>query len=446
MCSANPLAPKYHGNQLMSPKLIYVASDARVGKRFFELLLSALSRKFDVTVLNIDRENHKITTALGYCSIYAPTRFLSSINQIADAQRNIDYSLDELVRPYSSIFWVPRILYKAQLASLIPQLDLIIWHEFDLVMSGLGNEPHKMLACAYAERNNLPFFIHGESPTDHNLMFIYEGMNNNLNYCSTEKIDIKKNSKNPNKLKEYQSVDMSAKKITLIELALNPLVLFRAISVRLRHYLNSLNTIIFEIFATDVNCLDFESTILFPLHVVEDSQIQYRNFMLRDQGSVIKRIRSIMPKNWKLVIKAHPGRSGRVPVNLILDVIFNKVILLKRDMPAGTILDKVDCSIVICSTVAFEALQKNKPVGYIGQWEMAEKAGLAKVDINNPDSVRDFISKTISDPCDISKTQLEKIANMQFSGNLFNGDINENLYDEFSSSLLKKYYLYKESL
>lgn len=413
-------------------KLLYVASDSKYTKEFIHRFITALEKNFEVDVLNIVRENHLLCKRLGFNSIYLEQKSEFDLSKLSILEKRLKFNSTRVVQSYSAIYKMPLFMYKLYISHYLRSLEKIDLEQYIAAVSGLGTEPHKMLIELVFNRLNKKLYIHGESPIWEDRMFIYDGMNNKPVLNRVEDKDFYNNEKDPSEEKKYMIRGISLEGYKGI--SLHWLDIYRSLSLRFRYLHNYINRFIFQLFA--VNEENIESIkgnlAFFPLHVNEDSQILYRNYMLRDQGAVVERLRNMLPKSSELIIKAHPGKNGSIPWCLLSKILRGKIKLLRTDVPAGRILEKFDFVFVINSTVAFEAIQKAVPFAYIGNWKVADACGFPYMDLNDPDSMDVMLRKKTNYSAD---KLLRSVYKFQHLGCLYRSNVNENDYEGFSESL-----------
>lgn len=421
------------------PKLIYIASDSVFGEDFIKPFLEALNLNFEITVINIVYDNHTLVSSLNFESIYVPFEYkIINKNQKQYFLSTVGKCPKEMARSYSQMYYLPKKYYENCLINAASKFNDIPWENYQILLTGLGSEPHKLLCETLSKKRSVPTFVHGDSPTQDNSMFIYETSNSNLE-ITPDGEPILGPQRDPKIIKTYALKGESANKKLKNLVKKKPLEIYKSLSLRIRYLYNFFNRSIFKYFALKSIPKGNFKILFFPLHITEDSQILYRNFMYKNQGAVIKRITDTLPSDWRLIVKAHPGKSGRIPLNVLPLLLKKNVFLMNTDIPGGQLIQDCDATIVICSTVALEALMVGKPSLYIGNWDVGLKSKIPKVDINDPGALEVTLNSEEVFDLKLINKQLNRLNSLQFSGNLFTGALHSQRYTEFSNGLLQKY-------
>lgn len=431
---------------VIKPKLLYISSDAEVSMEYTHKFISSLQVFFNVSVFNVREQNHINTLKLNVESFY-PNVISTNVDRMFFEEK-YNFSYDFACSPYSEIYKIPRFFAHRKLDQYLQYVeDNISLDDYDLILTGPGNEYHKMAVEVIANSINKEITYHGESLIDNEYTFIYKNYYNEIRELEGESILINGESNlkksGTDDLIKYGVISSNEESVFEKVKKSNAMDLYRSFVYKARLAINSINTSLFSLICSDKTVLDNNNVILFPLHVIEDSQILFRNRFYKNQERVIREILHYLPRNYKLAVKAHPGNCGRYPLGLMKLIKNEKMIFLQRDIPATTLLDKVSGVITINSTVGIEAMKKNVPVGVIGRWGIAESGYFDCIDLNKPDTIYKFLKSLSNDRGTAAKEAIKKLMDSSYPGQL-HGKVEELNYNVFAQSLHKRYCLFNE--
>lgn len=105
------------------------------------------------------------------------------------------------------------------------------------------------------------------------------------------------------------------------------------------------------------------TSILFPMHMQPESNIDVWGRAYRNQFKTIKGIYATLTGNQILYVKPNPKSKYELSNELIEFIqSHDKVIALRHDVPMAAIFDHIDLVATITGTVAIECILANKPV------------------------------------------------------------------------------------
>jgi len=180
-----------------------------------------------------------------------------------------------------------------------------------------------------------------------------------------------------------------------------------------------------------------EHFIFYPLHVVDDSQITFRNPHFYRQDFLIDVIAGFIPEGYSLVVKPHPGLKGLLSLKMIKEIkSIPNVVLVDPKINAHYLIEKSDAVIIINSTVGFEALFYFKPVIVMGNWTL--KGYGVTIDVENLFDLPWAIRKAL----EIKKVDERKIISFIYSiyKAMYDGSLytSERDYEKIANSLIEK--------
>jgi len=148
----------------------------------------------------------------------------------------------------------------------------------------------------------------------------------------------------------------------------------------------------------------------FPLHVPKDSQVTYRCRHFHSQDYVVEMIARCLPHGYKLWVKEHPLGRGYYPYKMIRKIgKLQNVRLLHPWVNSHDIIDHADVTIVLNSTVGFEAICHRKPVVTLAR-SFYRGHGLT-IDVDNLYELESALIKALDFKVDQQKI-VDFIANM----------------------------------
>lgn len=106
-----------------------------------------------------------------------------------------------------------------------------------------------------------------------------------------------------------------------------------------------------------------KTTILFPMHMQPESNIDVWGRPYRDQFKTVKRIHQSLEKNQVLYVKPNPKSKYELS-NELIDYIKNNnnIEALRHDISMADVFGDVDLVVTITGTIAIECILTNKPV------------------------------------------------------------------------------------
>lgn len=104
-------------------------------------------------------------------------------------------------------------------------------------------------------------------------------------------------------------------------------------------------------------------TILYPLQMQPEANIDVWGRPYRDQTQLIKKISETIPENSILVLKPNPKSKYELSNDLVsLAKAKNNIICLKHATKMDAVFPKIDLVVTVTGTIAIESILSNKPV------------------------------------------------------------------------------------
>jgi hypothetical protein len=115
------------------------------------------------------------------------------------------------------------------------------------------------------------------------------------------------------------------------------------------------------------NFADNKKTILYPLQLQPEANLDVHGNLFRNQVLIIKEISSALPENWHLLVKTNPKSKYEMNSQL-LDLVkeSDNIAPLKSTTKMSDIFSNVDIVITVTGTIAQECFFSDKPVGVFG--------------------------------------------------------------------------------
>jgi len=115
------------------------------------------------------------------------------------------------------------------------------------------------------------------------------------------------------------------------------------------------------------NFADNKKTILYPLQLQPEANLDVHGNLFRNQVLIIKEISSALPENWHLLVKTNPKSKYEMNSQL-LDLVkeSDNITPLKSTTKMSDIFSNVDIVITVTGTIAQECFFSDKPVGVFG--------------------------------------------------------------------------------
>ena len=184
-------------------------------------------------------------------------------------------------------------------------------------------------------------------------------------------------------------------------------------------FVGSLRNRLLKLLFVNKDSIESEKAIFFPLNVQAESELYVRNYQSSNQYEVLEKLQKMLPDNYSIYVKAHPGNSKSLSLVQYLFLRFKGINILKSELKVSEVFRKETPVAAISSTVLFEAIQAQVPIIVLGNWAYSRKILGRYCELNNYD-MQKFIEGTSR--FKVNKEYFnDKLSNYLYEGSIYSG-------------------------